>query len=140
MISAQDLVKFEQVARACTWTMQQYKDTLTATGSLVLHHDIDGVLVAYLLAQCVCDECELLQISVRPDFKRQGIANALMRRFIKQLSDMSYKRVLLEVRESNTAAISLYQKMGFITDGLRKGYYPSGRDIKENAVLMSFYI
>jgi ribosomal-protein-alanine N-acetyltransferase len=140
MISAQDFVKFEQVAQACSWTMQQYQDTLTAAGSLELHHDIDGVLVAYLLAQCVCDECELLQISVHPDFKRQGIGYDLMGKLIAQLKARSIHRLLLEVRESNAAAIALYQKMGFVIDGVRKGYYPNAISNRENAILMSVYL
>jgi len=137
-ITAQSLFEFEQVAQACHWTEQQFEDALIADASVVLSYECDKQLIAYCLAQCVCDECELLQISVHPDFKRQGIGYDLMSKLTTQLKAQSVVRLLLEVRESNAAAIGLYQKMGFIIDGVRKAYYPSTIGNRENAILMSF--
>lgn len=136
-LTAQALFEFEQVAQACHWTEQQLNDTLIADGCVVLPYYRNNQLIAYLLAQCVCDECELLQISVHPDFKRQGIGCDLMSKLITLLKARSVHRLLLEVRESNTPATSLYKKMGFVIDGIRKNYYPSAIGNRENAVLMS---
>jgi ribosomal-protein-alanine N-acetyltransferase len=139
-ITAQILVEFEQVAKACYWNEQQFHDTLVTDGSIVQGHYCNNKLVAYLLAQCVCDDCELLQITVHPSFKRQGIGNNLIQQLINQLKAQSYSRRLLEVREGNTAAFSLYQKIGFNIDGIRKGYYSTEMGHKENAVLMSLLL
>jgi ribosomal-protein-alanine N-acetyltransferase len=136
-LTAQALFEFEQVAQACHWTEQQFNDTLIADGCVVLPYYSNNQLIAYLLAQCVCDECELLQISVHPDFKRQGIGYDLMSKLMTLLKAQSVHRLLLEVRDRNAAAIALYQKMGFVIDGVRKNYYPSVTGNRENAILMS---
>jgi ribosomal-protein-alanine acetyltransferase len=134
---AQDLVKFEQVAQACHWTEQQFHDTLISDGVLVFTYYKDNRLMGYLLSHCVLDECELLQISVHPAVKRQGIGYQLIQQFIDKTKQSACSRILLEVRESNDAAIALYQKVGFKIDCIRKGYYPHPTGIKENAILMS---
>jgi ribosomal-protein-alanine N-acetyltransferase len=136
-VTAQDLVRFEQEAQACHWTEAQFLDSLNAENALLLTHTKERQFAGYLLCQCVLDECELLQISIHPLYKRQGIGLSLIEQLTQQLAASGCKRLLLEVRENNKAAIALYQKTGFCVDGVRKGYYPLESGIKENAVLMS---
>lgn len=65
-------------------------------------------------------EREILNLAVRPNFRRRGIASALLRRLLKR--ETVY---FLEVRESNIAAQALYQRFGFKEIGRRTGYYHS---------------
>ncbi len=94
-------------------------------------------LQGFAIFSVIAGEAELLQIGVSPDFQRQGIAASLLQCAFKELNT---ERVLLEVRESNHAARSLYEQLGFQVDGVRKAYYPPETEdgCREDAVLMSY--
>lgn len=91
----------------------------------------EGRVAAYITATVVADEMNIDSVAVAPEYRRKGYASALINLAIKQAKAAV---VMLEVRESNTAAISLYQSLGFEKVGLRKNYYE--RPV-ENAVLMT---
>lgn len=91
----------------------------------------EGRVAAYITATVVADEMNIDSVAVAPDYRRKGYASALINLAIKEAKAAV---VMLEVRESNTAAISLYQSLGFEKVGLRKNYYE--RPV-ENAVLMT---
>lgn len=80
----------------------------------------DGAVVAYAVHRPVADrECELLEIAVGAAQRRQGHAERLLRRLLQEYPGDWY----LEVRSSNQAAQSLYQKLGFQAIGKRPNYY-----------------
>ncbi len=87
----------------------------------------DGV-VAYVVAWHVTDELHVLNVATRQDRRRRGIARALMTEVVKYARQQRIGRVLLEVRRSNRAAISLYRGTGFFVIGVRARYYPDGED------------
>lgn len=91
----------------------------------------EGRVAAYITATVVADEMNIDSVAVAPEYRRKGYASALINLAIKEAKAAV---VMLEVRESNTAAISLYQSLGFEKVGLRKNYYE--RPV-ENAVLMT---
>lgn len=93
-------------------------------------------LNGFALLSTVLDEAELLQIGVRPDNRGRGGATTLMRYVHAQLNDQGIDRCLLEVRSSNIAALSLYRRLAYQQDGIRKGYYPMATG-SEDAILMS---
>lgn len=91
-------------------------------------------LLGYAGLLMVPYEADILNITVRPEARRQGIATKLLEK-IGELSEPRGVTVIhLEVRESNTPARTLYGKLGFTVDGIRKNYYERPR---ENAVLMT---
>ncbi len=91
-------------------------------------------LLGYAGLLMVPYEADILNITVRPEARRQGIATQLLGK-IGELSEPRGVTVIhLEVRESNTPARTLYEKLGFTVDGIRKNYYERPR---ENAVLMT---
>ncbi|MGH8881017.1 MAG: ribosomal protein S18-alanine N-acetyltransferase, partial [Stackebrandtia sp.] len=74
-------------------------------------------------------EAQILNLSVVPDARRQGLGRALLERFIDDAQRSGAEQMFLEVRVSNAPAIALYEKYGFHIIGLRKRYYqPSGAD------------
>jgi len=83
------------------------------------------------------EEVEILDLAVDPALRRQGYAAFLLRNFLKDASRSPAKKVFLEVRESNAAAIALYQKFGFQISGRRPNYY---RNPEENALLLTVAI
>ena len=77
----------------------------------------------YCLYQIVFDTAEIHRIATNPSHARQGVAQALITSLMDKMRAVQSNHLLLEVRSDNQPAISLYQKMGFVTIDLRKGYY-----------------
>lgn len=91
-------------------------------------------VVGYLGCHHVAGEGFIANVAVHPNHRRRGIARALVCAAIEQGRTLS--RLTLEVRESNIAAVFLYQSLGFIKDGVRPRFYthPS-----EDAGIYSYY-
>ncbi len=139
--SLQDLatiVALDQNTFPDHWSESQWLTYLTQSNRYVVMLTGDGEAVGYAVFSVLFDEVELLRIGVLPQFRGAGIGHQLLQSSINFLTRRGAERLLLEVRQSNNAAISLYKKLGFMEDGVRKGYYPpldgSGR---EDAILMS---
>jgi len=80
--------------------------------------------------QISADEAELLNLAVVPEFRRRGVASALL----NTLRSQATGTIFLEVAEPNSAAISLYKHHGWVSTGVRKGYYQNGM---VNAIVMA---
>lgn len=78
-------------------------------------------------------EGEITNVAVEEEYRRYGIGSKLLDRTLDQCSQLGIKDVSLEVRESNVPAISLYESRGFVTEGIRKGFYEKPR---EDALIM----
>ena len=92
----------------------------------------ENELVAMLLYRDLVDILEISWLCTRPDFRRQGIMKALLKKLSSECREG--QNLWLELRESNKAALSLYERHGFSKVGHRKAYYSDG----ENATLMEF--
>lgn len=95
--------------------------------------DGNGKVAGFLVVQAVVAEAEILNLCVAPGNRRTGLAEALLHAAIAELRRTRVDRLFLEVRESNRAALSFYEKHKFRETGRRPGYY---RDPDEAAVLM----
>ena len=94
----------------------------------------EGEKVAgYVGSQTVMDETDMMNVAVHPDFRRQGIAEALVNGLVDQLKAMGSHCLTLEVRASNAPAIALYEKLGFSEIGRRRNYY---RNPREDALIL----
>ena len=87
----------------------------------------------FLVARVVAGEAELLNMAVDAADRRKGLGSKLLAGAAKEAEARQATRMYLEVRESNEAAISLYERHGFRKNGQRAGYY---QNPTENAVLM----
>lgn len=92
-----------------------------------------GRIVGFAGIMLIADEAELLNIAVTSSFQGCGIGQALLNKMIVLAKEKGCKRMLLEVRESNTLAMNLYCKNQFVKLGERKDYYSHPR---ENAIIM----
>jgi [ribosomal protein S18]-alanine N-acetyltransferase len=88
----------------------------------------------FIIGRRAADEGEILNLAVSSSSRRQGLAKALVHRILADFAKHSVVKVFLEVRESNSAAIALYEKLGFRRVGMRQGYY---RDPSESALVYS---
>ena len=89
-------------------------------------------VVGYAAVLCAADEGNLVSIGVEEDFREMGIATELLDILYEQALERGVTSINLEVRESNEAAISLYEKEGFERVGKRPDFY---RNPSEDAVL-----
>jgi len=88
---------------------------------------------SYVIWQKAGNECELLSVATKEDLRRKGFAKKLMEYSQNELKKLRIDKFYLEVRESNSAAISFYQKLGYEKISERKNYYED----TETAVVMS---
>ena len=95
---------------------------------------MDGdVLAGYVGSQSVMGESDMMNIAVDANYRRQGIAQALVEALVAQLKEKGNHSLTLEVRISNQPAIALYEKLGFAQVGKRPNYY---RNPKEDALIL----
>ncbi len=82
-----------------------------------------GGVVGFVVARCAVDEIEILNLAVAPEARRKGVARRLVGEALAWGKSSGARRAFLEVRESNRAAIRLYESLGFIAAGRRPRYY-----------------
>jgi ribosomal-protein-alanine N-acetyltransferase len=129
-----------QSATAGHWTEDQYRQALESrrTKRLVLVIDEPSApetptsVQAFLVAQHIPPEWELENIVVAPTVRRKGLGKRLLQHLLSIARESNSDSVFLEVRESNTAARTLYEQGGFAQTGRRKSYYTNPH---EDAVL-----
>src|SRR6185437_4240371 len=101
-------------------------DTLCLVAAAV--DESGGVPAGLLIARKAADEAELLTLGVIPACRGQGLARALMRSAIDALRTSGASQLFLEVEDGNQAALRLYNSLGAVRVGQRKGYYRHGAD------------
>lgn len=122
------LAVMQSVYEQSPWTLEQIASSMASQDEDYYLAYEGQELVGFLAVQMVLDEMEILQIAVKADFQRLGIASQLMAAVMDWDGD-----IFLEVRESNSAAQALYTRQHFTKIGKRKDYY---RNPVEDAVMM----
>ena len=92
-----------------------------------------GKVAAYGGMLAVLDEGQITNIATHPDFRRMGLGEGIVASLIEYCKENGLVLLSLEVRESNSAAIALYEKLGFLRAGVRKNFYTSPL---ENGIVM----
>jgi ribosomal-protein-alanine N-acetyltransferase len=83
----------------------------------------DVPVAAFCAFWLVVDQVHINNLAVRPEMRRQGLGSQLLAAIIKEARKLGATSLMLEVRESNTAARRLYEHAGFTVHGVRKSYY-----------------
>jgi len=126
----------EQAVQRFPWTRGNFIDALNS-GYLCRVDDMDsGGVRGYAILMPVADEAELLNIGVAAAQQRKGLGRAMLAEMLNMARGRNMKRVLLEVRPSNLAAIALYRSAGFSQVGVRCGYYQNANG-SEDALVMA---
>lgn len=128
------LAAIEAEATEFPWSVSAYRDSIKNHHCRIL--ESGGAPLACLVYSRVLDEVELLNIVVDPQCQGQGLGRRLIDLLIDENRDRAVK-IFLEVRESNTPAIGLYGKKGFVLLDTRKNYYPAGNG-REDALIMVY--
>lgn len=131
-----EAAKLEQISlKSEGWTAEGIAETLER-GGYYLVAEGDGKLLGHAGFTLAADEGYITNIAVSPDFRRQGIAFRLTEAIKRLAVSKGASFLSLEVRESNRAAIALYEKSGFETVGRRRSFY---RNPAEAALIMTVY-
>lgn len=132
-----DVAAMAAIERQCfsdPWSARSFREMLDAddTFGLVMETPAAGV-IGYLLARTVVDEAEILNLAIRPDHRRRGLARRLLARGMEEIVGRGVVSVFLEVRTSNEAGRALYAGAGFGPIGRRRAYYE--RPVEDAIVL-----
>ena len=106
------------------WTQRIFEDCLRV-GYRCHVGEVDGVFAGYGVMSTGAGEAHVLNLCVAREFQRRGLAREILGHLMDEADSLKVRDVFLEVRPSNTGAISLYEQMGFNQVGLRKDYYPT---------------
>ena len=115
------------------WSRSMFAGELAKPASISLGAFEGEQLAGYMIISRYVDAWHVMNIAVDPEFRRRGIATALLERLFEQTDDGSRRGYTLEVRVSNDGAIKLYERLGFEARGIRRGYYTDNR---EDALIM----
>jgi ribosomal-protein-alanine N-acetyltransferase len=131
------VMKIEVSAYAFPWSRGNFIDSIAAGHLSRVLLDGRGTLLGYFVAMGGVDEMHLLNITVAPAVQGRGHARRMMAALVAQCRIEAAHALWLEVRETNARARAIYLRMGFVQQGLRKGYYPASYGRREDAIVMS---
>jgi len=129
------ILEIERLAYPLPWTRQQFVDEVENPRSHFLVYtddETDTYVAGYIVFWDLEHETHILNVAVNLDWRGLGMGLKLVGAAINHSYRCNHDRVFLEVRASNSGAISLYQKVGFQVDHVKKSFYEN----KEDAVFM----
>lgn len=129
----EEIAKLEKLSFALPWTESMLWDELENPIAEYTVMKIDGKLAGYGGMWHILEEGHITNIAVSPDFRKSGFGKMLLDEMIRKAEAKEISSFTLEVRRSNTDAVDLYKRAGFIEAGVRKGYYT---DNNEDAIIM----
>lgn len=124
------ILLIEEAVHISPWTESTFK-TCLHSGCFGWVMEFDRKIIAFMLVSLHEDECHILNIGVAKEHQRKGYGRQLLLHGLAELSARTVKIVYLEVRRSNTRAISLYNQLNFRRIGERKAYYPGPRGAED---------
>lgn len=107
----------------CAWSEKSLKDSLKTDGTCFFVALCDGEIAGYVGMNTVLDEGYITNVAVSGSYRRQGVADRLIKRLDECMAQLKLSFISLEVRVSNAPAISLYEKNGYKNLGVRKAFY-----------------
>ena len=128
------VAELERLCFATPWSEAMLAEELyNDAASFIVAEGEDGSVLGYAGIHVILDEGYIDNVAVRPDCRRQGIADRLLDVFCR-FGEEKLAFLTLEVRPSNEAAVALYWKHGFQEAGRRRDYYEAP---KEDALLLT---
>ena len=128
------VLRIERGVHAHPWTRGNFADALRSKYACKVF-EVQHEMIGYAVLMPAVDDVELLDIAIDARHQRHGWGGELLEDMMALARRQDVHRMVLEVRASNVAAISLYRKAGFTDIGLRRDYYPA-QNGREDAILM----
>ena len=133
-----DVMVIENEAYSHPWTLGIFRDCVRV-GYRCWVCEIDGEMMGYGVVMMASTEAHILNLCIHPSHQSKGYGRELLEFLIDQSQQNSADMVLLEVRESNASAITLYESSGFHELGVRRDYYPADNG-REDAIILAKYL
>ncbi len=133
----QSVVLIERMSFSFPWSETSFLNEIHKSRALSRVAVSDDKVVGHMCAEYVADEGHILNLAVHQDYRKMGIATALVENILEDLKINACRFLYLEVRDSNYIAKRLYQGFGFRIVGIRKKYYVAP---VEDAVIMMLEI
>lgn len=115
------------------WSEKSFYEQLEKSNALYMVAEREGHIIGVCGLVESYGEAEIYNVSVDSNYRRRGVGTLLMRELLAEGSRKGISAYTLEVRAGNEGAIYLYEKLGFMKEGLRRGFYDRPR---EDAVIM----
>ncbi|HSQ69288.1 MAG TPA: ribosomal protein S18-alanine N-acetyltransferase [Steroidobacteraceae bacterium] len=128
------VASIERASYAFPWSEGIFRDCLRV-GYLCRIAELGGNIVAYGVAAMGADEVHILNLCVRTDLRGRNVGRQMLMLLLERAREAGMKEAFLEVRPSNELAVSLYQSVGFMQVGLRRGYYQAANGREDAMVL-----
>lgn len=132
-----EIAELEKECFPDPWNEEMFVQLLSNPLAVFITAVYDGEVVGYAGIYHILTEGQLMNIAVKEDLRRRGIAEKMFEYLLEYGKENDIEVITLEVRENNTPAISFYEKIGFEKVGIRPGYYSHPT---EDAVLMNYSV
>jgi len=124
----------ENVCYTTPWSFSSFKHEIDNSDATLEVAVFDSRIIGYVCIRSILDMTHLMNIAVLPEFRRRGIGKALLENAVRDVKRLHPDmKLTLEVRQSNVAALTFYEKFGFNVTGKRNKYY---REPEDDAVIM----
>lgn len=136
LMKEEEIAQVAELERQCfsePWTEQGLRESFERSEYLFLTAKENGQVVGYAGLYQVLDEGDITNIAVLPGARGKGLGTALTQALLDEGTQRKIQAFTLEVRVGNAAAIHIYEKLGFVSEGVRKGFYEKP---KEDALIM----
>lgn len=119
------MVRIERASFPLPWSEGAFRSVMRRDDARLIVADRAGEVVGYAAVWFAADEGELGDIAVDPERRREGVGRRLVDAVVEEARRREAQQIFLQVRESNRAALRLYEAAGFRKAGRRPGYYRS---------------
>ncbi|SPF47991.1 putative ribosomal-protein-alanine acetyltransferase [Candidatus Desulfosporosinus infrequens] len=128
------VLEIERASFSSPWSLESFKAELKDNEyARYLCLELNDQVIGYMGLWFILDEGHITNIAISPNYRGQHWGGFLIRSVMDMMTEQGMERMTLEVRVSNNSAQSLYKRLGFVTAGVRKGYYA---DNQEDAIIM----
>lgn len=119
----EEIARLEKLSFSDPWSKKSFEEELKSRFSVPLVVKSGTRVIGYACLWHVYDQMEIANIAVSPELRGKGIGSIIMQRVLAEARQQRCRNVILSVRESNKAAISLYKRFGFVELERKRRYY-----------------
>lgn len=131
------VIEIENICHPTPWQISSFEYEIGNRDAILKVAVLGTTVIGFICVRTILDETHLMNIAVIRSFRSRGVGELLLNTVIDELRRSgSDAGLTLEVRESNLAALRLYEKAGFVESGRRTNYY---RRPQEDAVIMKMH-
>jgi len=124
----QQIVALDRLCLGGIWTLESYQREVYSPNSLLITLVLQGRIIGCGCFWAILEEAHITLLVIHPDYQGQGLGSFLLYILLHRAHLRGLERATLEVKDSNTVALSLYEKFGFKIAGRRKKYYANATD------------